>query len=316
MKAIIIAQAGGTAELQIREIPVPHIQNGEVLIQVKAISINPVDTKTRKGNGQYSQIKDDHPIILGWDVSGVVSQSKSDLFNVGDEVFGMVNFPGHGKAYAEFVASPATHLALKPGEISHEEAAAATLAALTAYQSLVNTARIQAGQKILIHAAAGGVGHFAVQIAKHFGAYVAGTSSAKNKDFVLNLGADEHIDYHTTQLEEHAKDFDMVLDTIGGDNIDRSLTVIKQGGILISIPSGLNDSVGEKSKAKGVSGYTFKVASNGKDMQVIADYLKQGIIKAHVSETLSFEEMAIAHEQLESGRTVGKVVISLINEPE
>jgi len=311
MKAIIIEQVGGTAELQIREIPVPDIENGEVLIQVKAISINPVDIKTRKGKGQYGAIQEDHPIILGWDVSGVVSQSKSDLFDIGDEVFGMVNFPGHGKGYAEFVASPATHLALKPGEISHEEAAAATLAALTAYQSLVNVARIQAGQKILIHAAAGGVGHFAVQIAKHFGAYVAGTSSAKNKDFVLGMGADEHIDYHTAQLEEHAKDFDIVLDTIGGDNIDRSLNVVRQGGILISIPSGLNDSVVEKSKAKGINGYTFKVASNGRDMQVIADYLQQGIVKTHVSETFGFEEMDKAHEQLESGRTVGKVVISL-----
>ncbi len=309
MRAIILEHAGDPSQLKIKDLPIPVIGNGEVLIRVNAISINPIDVKTRKGSGAYGIIKDEDPIILGWDVSGVVSQSKSDLFKVGEEVFGMVNFPGHGKAYAEFVAVPAAHLALKPQNITQEQAAVATLAALTAYQSLVKMAGIKQGQKILIHAAAGGVGHFAVQIAKHFGAYVAGTSSGKNKDFVLQLGADEHIDYHTTQLENGAKDFDVVLDTIGGDNIDRSLDVIKQGGILISIPSGLNELVEQKAEVKGVHGYSFKVASNGEDMQVIASYLKQGVIQPYVSKIFNFDHMSDAHEQVESGRTVGKVVV-------
>jgi NADPH:quinone reductase-like Zn-dependent oxidoreductase len=311
MRAILLKHSGGTDQLQIKDIPVPPIENTEILVQVKAISINPVDVKTRSGKGVYGLIKDERPIIPGWDVSGIVAQSESDLFNIGDEVFGMINFPGHGKAYAEFVAAPASQLALKPKEISHQEAAAATLAALTAYQALVKMADIQPGQKILVHAAAGGVGHFAVQIAKHFGAWVAGTSSEKNRDFILELGADLHIDYRTTQLEDGPKDFDIVLDTIGGDNIDRSLNVMKHGGILISIPSGLNELVTEKAKAKDVNGYPFKVVSNGDDMNTIADYLRRGIIRAHVSKTFNFDEIDKAHEQLESNRTIGKVVVTL-----
>jgi NADPH:quinone reductase-like Zn-dependent oxidoreductase len=311
MRAIILKHSGGTDQLQIKDIPVPPIENTEILVQVKAISINPVDVKTRSGKGVYDLIKDEHPIIPGWDVSGIVAQSESDLFNIGDEVFGMINFPGHGKTYAEFVAAPASQLALKPKEISHQEAAAASLAALTAYQALVKMADIQPGQKILVHAAAGGVGHFAVQIAKHFGSWVAGTSSGKNRDFILELGADLHIDYCTTQLEDGPKDFDIVLDTIGGDNIDRSLNVMKHGGTLISIPSGLNELVTEKAKAKDVSGYPFKVVSNGDDMNTIADYLKRGIIRAHISKTFDFDEIDKAHEQLESNRTIGKVVVTL-----
>jgi len=310
MKAIVLEPGTLSGHLKIKEIADPVLQEDEVLIQVKAISINPVDVKTSKQQGVYRRIKDEENIIPGWDISGVVTESNSILYKEGDEVFGMINFPGHGQAYAEYVAAPASQLALKPANIPHEEAAAATLAALTAYQSIVKLAGVKAGQKVLIHAAAGGVGHFAVQIAKHFGAHVTGTSSARNRDFVLQLGADEHIDYHTYAWDRPAG-FDLILDTIGGDNIDRSLQVAKTGSILISIPSGLNESVAEKAKAKGISGYTFMVQSDGDDMNVIAGYLKDGIIKAHVSATFPFEDMDKAHEQVASGSTVGKVVVTV-----
>lgn len=311
MKAIVLTQPGAPANLQIEEVPTPTLKEGEVLVAVKAISLNPVDVKSRAGKGVYGRIKEESPIILGWDISGVVAESQSPQFKAGDEVFGMVNFPGHGKAYAEYVAAPANQLALKPATLSHDEAAAATLAALTAYQALVKHANVQAGQKVLVHAAAGGVGHFAVQLAKHLGAFVAGTSSAKNKEFVQQLGADEHIDYHTYDWKGATPQFDFVLDTIGGDNIDRSLHVAKPGSTLISIPSGLNEAVTEKAKSKGVNGYFFLVSSNGDDMKAIADYLEQGILKAHVSQTFPFADMPKAHEQVESGRTVGKVVVTL-----
>ncbi|MFD1142368.1 NADP-dependent oxidoreductase [Larkinella insperata] len=311
MKAIILKQPGAPDSLQIEEVATPSLNECEVLIAVKAISINPVDVKSRAGKGVYGRIKEESPLILGWDISGVVTESQSSLFKAGDEVFGMVNFPGHGKAYAEYVAAPASHLALKPANISHEEAAAATLAALTAYQALVKHAKVQPGQQVLVHAAAGGVGHFAVQLAKHLGTHVVGTSSATNKDFVLQLGADEHIDYHTYNWEQATPQFDFVLDGVGGDNIDRSLHVTKPGSTLISIPSGLNEAVTEKAKAKGVNGYFFLVSSNGDDMKVLADYLEKGILKAHVSETFAFADMAKAHEQVESGRTVGKAVVVL-----
>ncbi|MBB5623906.1 NADPH:quinone reductase-like Zn-dependent oxidoreductase [Pedobacter cryoconitis] len=311
MKAIVLTESGDVDKLVLTTLPVPVIVEGEVLIQVKAISINPVDAKTRTGKGLYGKLKEQPPIILGWDVSGIITESKSQLFKVGDEVFGMVNFPGHGKAYAEYAAATAVHLALKPANISHEEAAAATLAALTAWQVLVNHAKIKATDKVLIHAAAGGVGHYAVQIAKHIGAYVIGTSSAKNKDFVIKLGADEHIDYKSQRFEDAAEDLDLVLDTIGGDNIDRSLEVIKTGGTIISIPSGLNEEVTAKASAKGINGYFILVASNGDDMKQLAILLEKGIIKSHVSQTYAFEQLPEAHSAIESGRTVGKIVITV-----
>jgi|SRR6218665_810374 len=311
MKVFVLTTPGGVENLQLQELDKPALQSGEVLVQVKALSINPVDVKTRQGKGAYGRIKDQSPLILGWDISGIVTESRSDLFKTGDEVFGMVNFPGHGKAYAEYVAAPADQLALKPAGITHEEAAAATLAALTAYQALTEKATLKAGQKILIHAASGGVGHFAVQIAKHTGAYVVGTSSAKNKAFVLGLGADEHIDYHGYNWKNSDQQFDFVLDTIGGENIDNSLEVAKPGSTLISIPSGLNESVTEKAKQKGVNGFFFMVQSNGKNMKEIASLLEKGIVKAQVSKTFAFADIRAAHDQIESGRSVGKVVVTL-----
>ena len=195
MKAIVLKTPGGVENLTIQEVERPTIKSGEVLIQVKAISINPVDVKSRSGKGVYGRIKDENPLILGWDILGIVVESEDAKFKTGDAVFGMVQFPGHGRAYAEYVAAPASQLALKPQNITYEEAAAATLVALTAWQALVKNAQVQKGQKVLIHAASGGVGHMAVQIAKYLGATVVGTSSAKNRDYVLGLGADAHIDY-------------------------------------------------------------------------------------------------------------------------
>lgn len=313
MKAIILETPGDVENLVLSDIEKPTITENEVLVQVKAISINPVDVKSRQGKGMYGRLKEFFPLVLGWDISGIVVETGSAVtdFLVGDEVFGMVNFPGHGQAYAEYVAAPASHLTIKPADISHEEAAAATLAALTAFQALTTHAKVKAGDKVLIHSAAGGVGHFAVQIAKHLGAYVIGTSSAGNKDFVLSLGADQHIDYKTQRFEDVVKDADFVLDTIGGENMDRSLEAIKEGGTLITIPSGMAESITEKAKAKGINGFFFLVHSSGEDMKSVADLLSQGIVKAHVSQTFPFEEMGKAHLQVETGKTKGKVVVTV-----
>lgn len=311
MKAIVLKTAGNVEHLDYVELEKPTIKDGEVLIKVKAISINPVDAKSRQGKGVYGRIKEESPLILGWDISGIVEESKSETFKVGDEVFGMVNFPGHGKAYAEYVAAPANQLALKPKNISFEEAAASTLVALTAYQALVHNANIQKGQNVLVHAASGGVGHIAVQLAKHFGAKVTGTSSAKNKDFVLSLGADSHIDYHGFDWKSAGRTFDFILDTIGGENIDHSLEVTKEGGSIISIPTGLNEEVTAKAQEKGVKGYFILVQSNGEDMKQIAHLLEIGAIKPHVSKTFPFDQMREAHLEQETGRTIGKIVVTL-----
>jgi NADPH:quinone reductase-like Zn-dependent oxidoreductase len=164
---------------------------------------------------------------------------------------------------------------------------------------------------VLVHAASGGVGHYAVQFAKYLGAHVTGTSSAENRDFVLWLGADAHVDYKARPFEDVVKDIDFVLDAIGGEYIDRSLKVMKKGGTIISIPSGLNESVTEKAKALGINGYTIRVIPSGADMKTIAGLLEKGIVRSHVFRIFAFDEMAAAHQQIESGRTVGKVTVSL-----
>lgn len=312
MRAIILAQPGSTSNLVMRDITIPQINNEEVLVQVKSIGINPVDAKTRQGGGvyNYGDVSKQSDLILGWDISGTVTQSNSKRFAIGDEVFGMVNFPGVGGAYAEYVAAPVEHLALKPANISHQEAAAATLAPLTALQVL-RDAEVKAGDRVLIHAASGGVGHYAVQLAKELGAYVIGTSSASNKEFVLSLGADEHFDYQGGNLADATQDIDFVFDSLGPDNIIKSLPVIKNGGKVISIVTQFNDDLTSKLVAKNVSGKFLLVQSNGADMKYLATLLENGKLKSHVSRSFTFDEMAEAHQQVETGRTIGKIVVNV-----
>jgi len=313
MKAIILRDAGSAEHLEMTELPKPVLNDREVLIQSKAISINPVDAKVRIGKSLYNELRSQNPFIIpGWDVSGIITQTGKSVteFKAGDEVFGMVNFPGHGKAYAEFVAAPFEQIALKPSAITHDEAAAATLAALTAWQALVTNAKVSNGQKVVIQAASGGVGHYAVQIAKFLGAYVIATSSAANKDFIMSLGADEHIDYKKHSIDTVVTDADFVLDPIGGENIDPSLNAVKKGGTVIMLPSFFKEEIRVKANAKGVNGYYFSVRSNGDDMRHLATLLENGIVRSHVSKRFSFDQMKEAHLQIESGRTVGKIIVT------
>ncbi len=309
MKVIILKDFGDVENLVKAEIPIPEAAENEVIVQVKAIGINPVDIKTRKGKSLASSLKNFDPVILGWDISGTVTDTGKRVtsFRKGDDVFGMINFPGHGKAYAEYVAAPESHLALKPENISHIEAAGACLAALTAWQVLKQ--HTNPGDRILIHSAAGGVGHYAVQMAKHLGAWVSGTSSGKNRDFVLSLGASEHIDYENTRFEDVLKDLDFVLDTIGGDYIDRSLKVLKKGGKIVCIPTVFADNIAEKAAEEGKTGLKFLVSSNGNDMNEISYMLKGKFIKSFISQTFSLDNIKDAHRKIESGKTKGKVVV-------
>ena len=312
MKAIILKDFGGAEQLQVSDITKPVIKNNEVLIKARAVALNPVDVKTRIGKGQAAKLKNEQPMILGWDVSGVIEEKGAGVsdFNIGDEVFGMINLPGAGKTYAEYVSAPHDHIALKPANVSHAEAAGASLAAMTAWQALVEQAKLKAGQKILIHAASGGVGHFAAQIAKHLGAYVIGTSSEANRSFVLSVGADEHIDYRSTKFEDISLMVDVVLDTIGGDNIDRSLKILKEGGTIVSLPSGISESVTEKAAAQNKKGIFFFVRSNS-DIKQIAALLETGALKTHVSKQFLFEDIQQAHQLLQSGRAKGKIVLQV-----
>lgn len=316
MQAIILKDQGGTENLEITELPEPLPEPKEVLVEVHAISVNPVDIKTRNGGAFFSKLKEAGNAILGWDISGVVKTVGSEVqkLKVGDAVFGMVNFPGHGKAYAEYVVAPEEHLALKPENISHAEAAAATLAALTAWQVLVHEAKIQKGQHLLMHAAAGGVGHYAVQIAKHFGATVTGTASAANAAYLKELGVDNVIDYTSENFEAKAKDVDIVFDPMGGEVTQRSLTVLKPGGTLISIVGGLKESLAAAIAEKNIKAKNYLVHSSGQDMAQIAQLMEQGKLRSTVSHQFPFSEMAKAHQQVETGKTRGKVVVNVISE--
>ena len=315
MKAIILNEAGDVDNLKSIDVSKPTIKSNEVLVKTISLSVNPVDYKARSNNGALSWVYgEERPAILGWDLSGTIVEAGENVtnFKIGDAVFGMANFPGKGNAYAEFVAVPSAHLTLKPTNISHQEAASATLAALTAWQTLVKKGNIKKGDKVLIHGASGGVGHYATQIAKHFGAYVYGTSSAKNKEFVLQNGADKHIDYATEDFSEIVSDADFVLNTVAGDIISKSIDVTKTGGIIVTITSGniSNEDI-DKAKSKAVDLSFLLVGSSGDDMLQIAQLMEKGILKSHVSKTFSFDEMSEAHLYLEKGRTVGKIAINI-----
>ncbi len=313
MKAYILQEPGAAENLKLQEIDRPNPKSKEVLVKVKAISINPVDTKVREGKALYGQLKENTPVIVGWDISGEVVGvgEEVEYFKVGDEVFGMVNFPGHGKAYAEYVAAPEEHLAHKPANISHAEAAAATLAGLTAWQVLVEQGGIKPGQRVLIHAAAGGVGHYAVQIAKFFKAYVIGTASAHNHSFLKSLGTDEAIDYREKKVEEEVQEVDLVLDSLGEENTRKSLKTIKEGGTIISILGGATEAVKATAQERNITAKTYLVHSSGEDMAKLADLLKEGKLKSHIYQSFAFEDMAEAHKQVESRKTSGKVVLEL-----
>lgn len=313
MIAWTLAAPGDTSNLKFTELPLPVLTESEVLVAIHSISINPIDAKTRSGKGLYPALLQESPLILGWDMSGIVVQTGSRVskFKTGDSVFGMVNFPGHGRCYAAYVAAPEDQLAVVPPGLSHHKAAAASLAALTAWQAMHQFAPIKKNNRVLIHAAAGGVGHFAVQIAKYLGAWVAGTASAVNRDLVLSLGADQHIDYQAAPLHEQISDIDFVLDTLGGPTIDQSLQVMNKGATIVSIPSGLNESVSEKAAAMGMQGFRFLVKSNGNDMQAIAGLLQQEILRPFISEVYPFNDIAKAHAQIETGRTRGKLVVTM-----
>lgn len=314
MKAVILTEPGGAENLQLQEVEKPLPKADEVLVQVHALSINPVDIKTRKGGALYASMKEQPPVILGWDISGVVVATGSEVsqFKEGDAVFGMVNFPGHGRAYAEYVAAPAAHLALKPSSVTHAQAAATTLAALTAWQVLFKQAGLTKGQHVLVHAAAGGVGHFAVQLARHAGARVTGTASEANARYLTDLGIDRHIDYNAKNFWEEVRDVDVVLDPIGGETTAQSLQVLRPGGRLVSIVGGVKDHLKPVAEERKVEAKNYLVHSSGADMELLAGLLQQGMLKPYISHHFTLDEIDRAHEQVETGKTRGKVVVVLI----
>jgi NADPH:quinone reductase-like Zn-dependent oxidoreductase len=316
MKAFISKLNGGSDNLYLTDVPIPAIGPREVLIETKAISINPVDAFLRK-NEQVWPIflrpaHDQNEFILGWDVSGIVTEVGSQVneFKKGDNVFGLVNYKGQGKTYAEYVAAPAEQLALKPDLITHEEAAAACLAGLTAWQSLITYAKLKEGDKVVIHAAAGGVGHYAVQIAKAFKAAVVAVVSTDKTAFARELGADEVIDYTRENFEEMISDADIAIDPIRGDHLYKSVKLLKEGGRLISLQNHFNEEpLASIVKEKQLLTHRLDVTSNGKDLKALAELLGAGKVRTHIAGRYNFSNLRKAHHQIETGKTAGKIVV-------
>lgn len=233
------------------------------------------------------------------------------LFKPGDEVFGMLPYPYGVGAHAEYVTGPARAFTHKPDSIDHVQAGALPLAALTAYQALVDTAQVQPGQRVLVHAAAGGVGHLAVQIAKARGAYVIGTASEPKHEFLRSLGADEVIDYRAGDFRDAVRDVDVVLDPLSGDTRVRSLDVLRPGGVLVSLLPGTDPEEAEKAQARGVRVETLLVEADQEGMKAVAELAASGALRAHVEAVFPLEEAAKAHELGETERTTGKLVLTV-----
>src|SRR5882724_5586215 len=306
MKAIRIHNYGGPEVLQYEDAPRPKPQAGEVLVRVHAAGVNPIDWKVREG-----QVKDfwhhKFPLILGWDLSGVVEELGRGVsrFKIGDEVYSVPD-PNRDGAYAEYIVVRESELALKPKSLHHIRAAAVPLAALTVWQSLFDTAQLQPGQRVLIHAGSGGVGHLAVQLAKWKGAYVFATASTKNKDLLRKLSVDEPIDYTQQRFEDVARNIDVVLDTIGGETQERSWSVLKKGGVLVSLVQPPSE---EKAKELGVRAVFVGVQANGEQLAEIAKIIDSGKLAPVIDRILPLSEAGRAHELSQSGHIRGKIVL-------
>jgi NADPH:quinone reductase-like Zn-dependent oxidoreductase len=309
MKAVRIHNYGGPEVLKFEDAPRPQPAVGELLIQVHAAAVNPIDWKIRqgrlKGRTTYSL-----PLILGWDVSGTVEATGPGVtrFQKGDEVFTRPDIARNG-AYAEYIVVRESEVALKPKSLDHLHAAAIPLAALTAWQALFDVGGLSTGQKALIHAAAGGVGSLAIQLAKWKGAHVIGTASGRNQSFITELGVDEAIDYETTRFEDAVHHVDVVFDTIGGDIQQRSWRVLKKGGILVSIVS--PPSQEEAAKRNVRSGY-LSVQPNSADLAEIARLVDAGKVKPFVETVLPLSAARTAQELSETGHTRGKIVLKVV----
>jgi NADPH:quinone reductase-like Zn-dependent oxidoreductase/predicted SnoaL-like aldol condensation-catalyzing enzyme len=312
MRAISQDTYGTPDVLRETRLPKPAPGVSEILVAVHAAGVNPTDWWSRAQSTTVARL----PLVLGWDVSGVVEAVGIGVtvFKPGDEVFGMLPYPGGAGSHAEYVTGPARVFTHKPAGIDHVQAGALPLAALTAYQALVDTAGVRAGQRVLIHAAAGGVGHLAVQIAKARGAYVIGTASVAKHDFLRSLGADEVIDYHSVDFTEVLSDVDVVLDPISRDSAARarSVAVLRPGGTLVSIlPVPVDPAELAAIAERGIRYESLLVEADHGGMQAIADLVEAGALRAHIEATFPLAEAAKAHALGETGRTSGKIVLTV-----
>ncbi|MFJ1709313.1 NADP-dependent oxidoreductase [Kitasatospora sp. NPDC088346] len=309
MRAVTQHTLGGPEVLRLAEIERPEPGVGEILVRTHAAGVNPIDWKTR----EHGAFLGTPPFVLGWDVSGVVEAVGLGvrLFQPGDEVYGMPLFPAPAGAYAEYVAAPARHFARKPAELSHAEAAALPLAGLTARQALVDVGRVRAGQRVLIHAAAGGVGHLAVQIAASLGAHVIATARTAHHDTLRTLGADELLDYTAVDVNTVVRDVDFVLDSLGGANTAAGLATLRDGGTLVSLPSPEEDAVIPQAAERGIRAGFMLVQPDRTGLLAINDLVRTGRLRPLMGPSFPLERAADAHRTAEKGGTSGKIVLTV-----
>ncbi|MFD9366385.1 NADP-dependent oxidoreductase [Streptomyces sp. NPDC060020] len=308
MRAIGQDEFGGPEVLRLVEVERPSPGPAEVLVRVHAAGVNPTDSWHRATGGLAGAV-----IRLGWDVSGVVEAVGLGVTTLapGDEVFGMPRHPLPAGTYAEYVTSPARHLVRKPAALTHAQAAALPLAGLTAWQALVDTADVRPGQRVLIHAAAGGVGHLAVQIAKARGAHVVGTASAAKHEFLRSLGADELVDYTEADFETAVAPVDVVVDAIGGTYGPRSLRSLRPGGILVALASPAEARLADTARPLGVRAAFMAVEADQAGMREIATLAEAGLLRPALDTVLPLADAAKAHELADGRRTMGKIVLSV-----
>ncbi|WP_042425923.1 NADP-dependent oxidoreductase [Streptacidiphilus anmyonensis] len=307
MRAVIQRSFGGPEVLRVVETERPKPRSGEVLVRVRASAVNPVDLAVRSG---AFPLLGEPPFGVGWDISGeVVEAGPGARYEVGEEVYGMPYFPRAATGYAEYVAAPSRHFARKPATVDHVHAAALPLAVLTAWQGLVDGAGLAQGDRVLIHRAAGGVGHLAVQIAKARGAHVIALGSEERREFLTGLGADEVVDYRSVDFTEAVRDVDVVFDSTAQG--ERSLAVLRPGGTLVSILEHGDAALAERVKA---AGYRFKGVSVEPDyasLEAVAALVDAGRLRPFVQQTFPLEEAAKAHEAVATGHVQGKIVLTV-----
>ena len=299
MRAVLIHQTGGPDVLSFEETERPQPGEGEVLIAVKAASVNPIDWKIRRGLRETKM-----PKILGNDASGVVEVSRTEDFAVGDEVFGIV--PSGG--YAQFATAPAGTIAKKPAGLSHEQAACLPVAGMTAWQALFDKGKLQAGQTALIAGGAGGVGHLAVQFAKHADAHTIATGSARNREFILGLGAEEYVDYTSQDVSEAVQDVDVAFDAVGGETTASLVPTLRAGGVLVTIANAPPE---QAAAQRGARAELFSMSPSSEQLARIAGLVADGTVRVEIAHTFPLEEARQAHELSEAGHTRGKIVLTV-----
>jgi NADPH:quinone reductase-like Zn-dependent oxidoreductase len=313
VKAIVMREHGGPDVLELREARRPEPAPTEVLVRVAVAGVNPVDWKVRQ-EPWLPDLMGEPPFILGWDVAGTVEEVGYGVtrFAGGDPVFGMPWFPRLARAYAEYVTAPSRHFARRPEALGQEAAGGLPLAGLTAWQALVDTAGVGEGDRVLVHAAAGGVGHLAVQIAKARGAEVIGTARAEKHAFLRDLGVDEPIDYTAQRFEEAASDVDVVLDLVGGDDYGlRSLQTLREDGLLIAVPAGVSDQVAAEAERHSKRATGLLVEPDACGLESLAALADEGRLRVEIEQSFPLAQAAEAHRRLEHGRASGKVVLTV-----